>query len=114
MNQLLKIPAPRGENELNLCPSKSNDDNNKDVYESIVQNLVEAVVTVEKEEEEGKHEKMERGITNEVQLLQKALEQQPGPYRCGLCNVYLPSPQELATHKAGHNQVRLCAHQIIW
>lgn len=63
----------------------------------VVQDLLEAVVRVEKEGETGHPQYLLSLAKNGAGL---AL------HRCGLCNVYLPSLAALTAHKAHHTQVR--------
>ncbi|XP_071512896.1 uncharacterized protein [Panulirus ornatus] len=80
--------------------SKSTADEDCNIFTNVVNNLMEAVVGAEEEEM--------KGIRREEEILQKVTEEGPALHRCGLCNIYLPSVEELATHKAGHNQAIIC------
>lgn len=86
------------------CRSTADQDCN--IFMNVVSNLVEAVVGAEEEET--------KGIKREEETLQKVTEEGPALHRCGLCNIYLPSAEELATHKAGHNQVCLLLRDCIF
>ncbi|KAG7171759.1 Gastrula zinc finger protein xFG20-1-like [Homarus americanus] len=80
--------------------SEATDSEDCNIFKNVVNCLVEAVAGVEEEEK--------KAVRREEEVLQKVMEEGPTLYRCGLCNIYLPSAEELATHKAGHNQAIIC------
>ncbi|XP_047500754.1 uncharacterized protein LOC125046827 isoform X2 [Penaeus chinensis] len=77
-----------------------NCDKDFNAAQDVVGSLVEAVASVA--EDEGKKTK------NKEDALQKVIEKGPSLHRCGLCNMYLSSVEELTAHKEGHSQVIEC------
>ncbi|XP_069975417.1 LOW QUALITY PROTEIN: zinc finger protein 91, partial [Penaeus vannamei] len=78
----------------------TNCDKDFNTAQDVVGSLVEAVASVA--EDEGKKPK------NKEDALQKVIEKGPSLHRCGLCNMYLSSAEELTAHKDGHSQVIEC------
>nr|XP_045596088.1 uncharacterized protein LOC123756796 [Procambarus clarkii]XP_045596089.1 uncharacterized protein LOC123756796 [Procambarus clarkii]XP_045596091.1 uncharacterized protein LOC123756796 [Procambarus clarkii] len=75
-------------------------DEDCNIFKDVVNCLVETVAIVEEEQK--------KGLRREEEILQKVTEEGPTMHRCGLCNIYLPSAEELAAHKSGHNQAIIC------
>nr|XP_053636565.1 uncharacterized protein LOC128691710 [Cherax quadricarinatus]XP_053636566.1 uncharacterized protein LOC128691710 [Cherax quadricarinatus] len=89
--------------KLKSCSDKNSQDTadqDLNILKNVVNCLVEAVANVEEEEK--------KGTRREEDLLYKVTEEGPTLHRCGLCNIYLPSAEELALHKAGHDQAIIC------
>ncbi|XP_064083131.1 uncharacterized protein LOC135199160 [Macrobrachium nipponense] len=62
--------------------------------------MVEAVVVIEEEEK--------KNVKRKEEVLRKVFDGGTSSYRCGLCNTYHSTAEELAVHKAEHNQVLEC------
>lgn len=97
-------PSRDPDSQLPLClmtgithKEQANGDEDFNTAQDVVGSLVEAVASVA--EDEGKKPK------NKEDALQKVIEKGPSLHRCGLCNMYLSSMEELTAHKDGHSQV---------
>ncbi|XP_068251043.1 zinc finger protein 729-like [Palaemon carinicauda] len=72
----------------------------EEVSSQMLSDMVGAVVAIEEEEK--------KNVKRKEETLRKVFDGGTSSFRCGLCNTYHSTSEELAVHKAEHNQVLEC------
>ncbi|KAK7079655.1 hypothetical protein SK128_022743 [Halocaridina rubra] len=101
-----KIPTA-GDESLSLTEnvnrkvgSEISHEKEEDIIENVVKEIMQTVACVEEDEK--------KSVKREGEILQKVIDGRTPQYRCGLCNTYHASQEDLAIHKAEHNKVMEC------